>query len=124
MPARIVMAHDDEDFVIAATVALRNAGYTIVAFTDSMLALEALLEARTVELLITRIEFTTGKPNGVALARIGRGKRAGLKVVFTARPEFAKLAEGLGAFLPLRPNVADLVETVARLLGDDAAEPA
>ena len=42
MPARIVMAHDDEAFVIAATVALRNAGYSIVAFTDSMAALEAL----------------------------------------------------------------------------------
>jgi hypothetical protein len=41
MPARIVMAHDDEAFVMAATVALRNAGYSIVTFADSMLALEA-----------------------------------------------------------------------------------
>jgi hypothetical protein len=41
MPARIVMAHDNEAFVMAATVALRNAGYSIVTFADSMLALEA-----------------------------------------------------------------------------------
>jgi DNA-binding NtrC family response regulator len=123
MPARIVMAHDDEEFVIATTVALRNAGYTIVTFTDSMLALEALLEARSVELLITRVEFAPGKPNGIALARIGRGKRSGMKVVFTALPEYANHAEGLGAFLPLRVDVADLVATVMRLLRDDAAEP-
>jgi len=121
MPARIVLAHDDEAFVIAATVALRNAGYSIVTFTDSMVALEALLAARSVELLITRIEFASGKPNGIALARMGRAKRPGMKVVFTARPEFAKDAEGLGAFLPLLADATDLVATVARLLRDDTA---
>jgi CheY-like chemotaxis protein len=34
MPARIVMVDDDEAAIIAATVALRNAGYAIVTFTD------------------------------------------------------------------------------------------
>jgi DNA-binding NtrC family response regulator len=121
MPARIVLAHDDEAFVIAATVALRNAGYSIVTFTDSMVALEALLAARSVELLITRIEFASGKPNGIALARMGRAKRPGMKVVFTASPEFAEQAEGLGAFLPLLADATDLVATVARLLRDDTA---
>ena len=36
-------------------------------------------------------------------------------------PEFAKDAEGLGAFLPLLPDATDLVATVARLLRDDTA---
>ncbi len=122
MPARTVMAHDDEDFVIAATVALRNAGYGIVTFTDSMLALDALLAARSVELLITRIEFAPGKPNGVVLARMGMAKRAGLKVLFTALPKHAEHAEGLGTFLPLPVDMDDLVATVARLLRDKAAD--
>jgi DNA-binding NtrC family response regulator len=123
MPARIVMAHDDEAFVIAAAAALRSAGYSIVTFADSMLALEALLGAQSVELLITRIAFARGKPNGVALARMGRAKRSGMKVVFTALVEYAKIAEGLGAFLPLPVEVSDLVATVARLLGDAGAVP-
>ncbi len=123
MPARIVMAHDDEAFVAAATDALRKAGYSIVTFSDSMLALEALLGARSVELLVTRIEFAPGKPNGVALARMGRAKRSGMKVVFTALTKYAKHAEGLGAFLPLPVEVPDLMETVARLLGAESAAP-
>jgi DNA-binding NtrC family response regulator len=123
MPARIVMAHDDEAFVVASSDALRTAGYSIVTFSDSMLALEALLGARSVELLITRIEFAPGKPNGVALARMGRAKRSGMKVVFTAFAKYAKHAEGLGAFLPLPVEVPDLVAIVDRLLRDDGAEP-
>jgi DNA-binding NtrC family response regulator len=123
MPARIVMVHDDEAFVVAAAVALRSAGYSIVTFADPMLALEALLDARTAELLITRIEFAPGKPNGVALARMSMAKRSGMKVVFTARPEFAKHADGLGVFLASPVDVADLVATVAGLLKNGATEP-
>ena len=123
MPARIVMAHDDEAFVIAATDALRHAGYSIAAFTDSMLALEALLGAHSVELLITRMDFVAGKPNGLALARMGRAKRNGLKVVFTALPGFAIHAEGLGVFLPLPVEVTELTAAVMRLLSDEGATP-
>ncbi len=121
MPARIVMAHDDGAFVAAASDALRQAGYTIATFTDPMLALEALLGARSVELLITRIEFAPGKPNGVALARMGRARRSGMKVVFTALAKHAEHAEGLGAFLPLPVKVPDLVATVTRLLKAEGA---
>ena len=120
MRARIVMAHDDEAFVIAATVALRNAGYSIATFTDSMLALDIILEADSVELLITCMQFAPGKPNGVVLAQMGTIKHREMKVVFTGLPEHVKRAKGLGPILPVHVGMDRLVATVARLLGDAA----
>jgi len=69
-----------------------------------------------VQLLITRVEFAPGKPHGVALARMARLKLPGIKVLFTALPQYAEHAEGLGAFLPTPVDVADLVAVVERLL--------
>ena len=54
-----------------------------------MAALDALENAQRVEVLITRVRFPPGKPNGIALALMARHKRPGIKVLFTARPEFA-----------------------------------
>ena len=120
MPARIVMAYDDEAFVTAAAVALGNAGYSTVTFTDSMLALAALLEADSVDLLVARMEFAPGKPNGVVLAQMGTIKHREMKVVFTGLPEHVKRAKGLGPILPVHVGMDRLVATVARLLGDAA----
>lgn len=36
MPARIVLAHDDADFLKRAVVAIRSAGYDVAAFDRSM----------------------------------------------------------------------------------------
>jgi hypothetical protein len=49
-----------------SATALRNAGYELASFIDPRLALDALDAARTVELLITRVIFPAGKPNGRA----------------------------------------------------------
>jgi DNA-binding NtrC family response regulator len=116
VPARIVLVHDDEAFATAATIALRNAGHDVATFTDSTLALDALLSPKSVEVLVTRMQFAPGKPAGVALARMTRVKRSGLKVVFTALPEYARYAEGLGPFLPMPVDLADLLEVVGGLL--------
>jgi hypothetical protein len=50
------------------------------------------------------------------LARMTRVKRSGLNVVFTALPEYAPYAEGLGPFLPMPVDLADLLEVVGGLL--------
>jgi hypothetical protein len=55
----------------------------------------ALDEAHCVELLITRVDFSPGKPNGISLARMARYKRPTIQVVFTALPEFAEYTDGL-----------------------------
>ena len=85
MPARIVIAHDDTEFVDNTVTALRAAGYDVLAFADSMSALAALEVSKRVEVLITRVLFPQGTPNGVALGRMTRLKRPEVKVLFVAR---------------------------------------
>jgi DNA-binding response OmpR family regulator len=92
MPARIVLAHDDADFLRKAAAAIRAAGYEVAAFDRSMAAVDALRNAQTVELLITRVNFPPGSPHGVSLANMARRNMArskipNLKVLFIARPE-------------------------------------
>lgn len=86
-----------------------------------MEALRALEGAETVELLITRVQFPVGTPHGIALVRMARQRRPGLKVIFTAREEMGEFTEDLGELIPHPVSIPDLVETVNRLL--DRSEP-
>ena len=79
MPARIVVVHDDPEFVDQLQSALRRAGRDVAAFADLMDALAALDAAQRIEVLITRMQFPPGKPNGLALARMARHKRPGIR---------------------------------------------
>lgn len=116
MPARIVFVHDDPAFTEPAASALGAAGHTVAAFTDPMQALNALEAAREAELLITRIDFGPGKINGIALARMARFRRRGIRVLFMAPSGMEKHAAGLGELLPQPTDVADLIEAAGRLL--------
>jgi DNA-binding NtrC family response regulator len=53
MPARVVVVPDDPDFGLAITVAIKVAGYEVAMFADSLAALEALHDAKRIEMLIT-----------------------------------------------------------------------
>jgi two-component SAPR family response regulator len=116
MPAAIVLVHDDAEFVEQVVTALRSTGREVAVFSDPMAALDALTEAETVELLITRINFPPGKPHGISLALVARGKRPNIKVLFTARPEFADHVEDIGEFLPVPVKTAKLLAAVERLV--------
>jgi DNA-binding NtrC family response regulator len=116
VPAQIVIVHDDDVYLLAATDALKEAGHDVTPFNDPMVALDALTEAHAVQLLITRVAFVPGKPHGIAVARMARMKLPGIKVLFTALPKYAEHAEGLGAFMPTPVDLADLVAVVERLL--------
>jgi hypothetical protein len=70
MPARIVIVHDEPEFAEA----------------NSMSGIDALEHAEHIELLIARVRFPSGTPNGAALARMARLKRPGIKVLFAAFP--------------------------------------
>jgi DNA-binding NtrC family response regulator len=119
MPASIVIVHDDLDFVDQLTMALRLAGYDVVSFVDPMAALNDLDTSHWLEVLVTRAFFGLGKMNGVALARMARSKRPGIRVLFTALPKFADYAEGLGKFMPMPLSVPDVVDTVVGMLESD-----
>lgn len=116
MPARIVIVHDDCDFLQETTTALRNAGHEVAAYANTLAALTALEQANKVELLITRIEYAEGQPHGLALARIARLRRPQVKVIFITKLEHRSVAEGLGDFIatPTTPEV--VLEIVGRIL--------
>jgi DNA-binding NtrC family response regulator len=116
MPARIVLVHDEPEFAEPVLVTLREAGYDIVAFSDSMSGIDALEHPKHIELLITRVRFPSGTPNGAALARMARLKRPDIKVLFAAFPEVQVYTEGLGEFLPRPLSTDELLETVGRML--------
>ena len=123
MPATIVIVHDDPEFAEPALATLRAAGYDVVAFPDSMAGIDALEHPKRIELLITRVRFPAGTPNGAALARMARLKRPGIKVLFTSFPEVRQHTEGLGEFLPRPISPDELLETVSRMLDHDYSDP-
>jgi DNA-binding NtrC family response regulator len=116
IPARVVVVHSAQEYLDQVAAALGRAGFDAAAFSDPMPALEALEAAHRIEVLVTCIEFAKGKPNGVALARMARMKRPGLKVLFAALPEFERYAEGLGTFMAAPVTASDIVSAVSRLL--------
>jgi len=116
MPARIVVVYDEPALLEEAVSALGLAGHDPVGFTDTMAALRALDKPQQVSLLITRMRFPAGRPQGLSLARVLKMKRPELKVLFTAQAELAEHAEGIGEFMTLPVSVTDLVATVDRIL--------
>ena len=119
MPARVVVVHDDPEFVARTATGLRVAGYDVATFTDTLAATDALDKAeRIVEVLITRVLFPKGQPHGVALALMARMKRPGVKVLFVARPDTRGFTDGVGEFLPAPVATADIVAAVERITKD------
>lgn len=118
MPARIVLVHDDTDFLRKAAAAIRAAGYEVAAFDRSMAALDALRGAQSVQLLITRVNFPPGSPHGVSLASMARRKTPGLKVLFVARPEKQEDTQGIGEFMAAPISIPELVDRASRMLAE------
>jgi DNA-binding NtrC family response regulator len=110
MPARIVLVHDDPDFLIQMTVALHNAGFDVAAYIDPEAASAALETPSTVELLITRVQFSSVTTNGIALSLLARRKRPHMKVVFTVLRELADQTRGFGDFIPWPCPIEDVVD--------------
>lgn len=121
MPARIVLVHDDPEFSECVATAMQAAGYDIKVFTGSMKAIEALEAAERIELLITRVSFPNGTPNGVSLARMAKMKKRGIRVLFIARDENREHTEGVGEFLPVPITGPEVLATVRRMLVEGAA---
>jgi DNA-binding NtrC family response regulator len=114
MPAHIIMVHDDPRFSEEATSALALVGHRVVTFRDPNEALTA-LENTIFEILITRVRFPPGRPNGVALARMALLRQPGIKVIFTLAPENVEYAEEIGESVVAPIEIPELVATVARV---------
>jgi DNA-binding NtrC family response regulator len=112
VPASVIIAHDDSEFVETTVKALRLAGLDVLGFASSMSALEALEAAQRVEVLITRVRFPEGQQNGISLAMMARMKRPAIKVLFVAAPDTQEHTEGVGQFLPASVTASEIAETV------------
>lgn len=122
MPARIVRVHDDPDFLNAVTTALRGSGSDVAVFDDSMRAWDAFDAANRVELLITKIEFASGKPHGVTLARRALSSRLGVRILFIDMPKVQSYTEGLGVFLPMPVGPTEILQEVSRMLAESRSD--
>jgi DNA-binding response OmpR family regulator len=118
MPASVVFVHDDAEFREQAALALRAAGHKVMTFVGSMAALNALENAETVELLITRVNFPPGTPNGISLALMTRTKRPDVKVLFTATPESEEFIGDLGTIMRTPVAIPELVATATAMLNE------
>jgi DNA-binding NtrC family response regulator len=116
MPAPVLVVHDEVDICELAVSSLVEAGFEAIGFHDPMVALDAIEAESRVRVLVTRVDFGTGRLNGIALARMLKLKRPAVKVVFVARAEYSTDASGLGDFLPMPLDARLLVDTVGQLM--------
>jgi DNA-binding NtrC family response regulator len=119
MPARVVVVLDEPGIAEQTAAAFANAGYDATAFADPMTALDALERAERTDLLITSPNFAPGQPNGVALARMTRSRRPGLKVLFIGPDDVAKYTVGTGEFMPAGVTVPQVMERAVQMLEPD-----
>jgi DNA-binding NtrC family response regulator len=116
MPARAVVVHDDPAFVKQLVSALRAAGHEVAAFADPREAWDHLSMPQRIEVLITGVEFSPGRSNGLALALKARTKRPKLHVLFTAQLELSQATAGLGTFMEPPVTVPTILSVVTHWL--------
>jgi hypothetical protein len=122
MPARVVVVLSEPGFADKAASALQAQGQDALPLADPMTALELLERAERLELLVTCLDFPPGKPNGIALGRMARLKRPGIRVLFVGPADLEQHAEGLGTFMISPVTVPQIVEGVLRTLDTAPAE--
>ena len=114
------MVHDEPSFLDPLVTSLRAVGHDVAAFADPMVAWDALNLSSAVEILVTRVQFASGKPHGIALGRWARTNCPNVRIMFVALPEFETDIGDLGVLLPRPVSVAEVAEAVGLMLSNDA----
>ena len=115
-PARILLVDDDVVFGEATARVLRAAGFEVFLAPDHRLALEDLESTRPIDLLITDIVMPD-RVNGVALSRMARMRRPGLKVIYLTAYDIPGLEdEAVGPVLRKPIDEGQLVAKVRSVL--------
>jgi CheY-like chemotaxis protein len=99
LSGNILLVDDDEAFRYATTKILESAGFTVSAAPDHREALEVLEGRSPVDLLVTDVIFP-GQVHGLALARMARMRRPGIKTLYLTGFDVPETeAEALGKVL-------------------------
>ena len=121
MPAQVVIVLPDSAELEDLAGAIRVNGHSVQTFADPLPALEALEQARRIELLITSVKFPPGKSNGQALALMTRMRRPRIKVIFICPADEQEHIADLGYCLPPPVDVQAVAALVEDLLSPEAA---
>jgi hypothetical protein len=120
MPARIVVALDDRALADRVVSELKTLGQDALAFADSMTALTVFEDhLETIQVLIISLVFPPGQPNGVALARMARLRRPGIRAVFVGEADLEPHTAGLGKLVVPPVTVETLASLAMALLTPD-----
>ena len=115
---RVLVVEDDEAFGSTLATILRGAGFEVALAGDFRLALEVLEADAPLDLLVTDIVMP-GSVNGIALSRMARMRRHGIKILYVTGysiPGAEK--EALGPILRKPFEDTIFLETVRRILAD------
>lgn len=112
------MVEDDLVFGEAAAKVLREAGFEVFLAPDYRLALQDLESTRAIDLLITDLVMPH-RVNGIALSRMARMRRHGLKVMYVTGYDLPGVEkEALGPILRKPIENDRFVAEVRRVLAD------
>jgi DNA-binding response OmpR family regulator len=111
MSERLLIVDEDESSRAAMAKILGDAGFDIVQARDSQEALPIIADGQPLSLLI--IDLVLPGVNGLALARLARLKRHGLKVVYLTSTEDVTTNE-TGVRSVAKSIKADMLVTLAR----------
>ena len=115
MCARLVVAHEEQTFLLPLAAALRSAGHEVVAFENPNAAWDAITARKSVEILISGLHFPADGPSGDVLAKQACIHHPGIRVIFIASPDMRKYADKLTMFLATPVSIAGVIATVAGL---------
>lgn len=111
----ILLVDDDEVFRESMATLLRSAGYDVRPAPDYRLALQVLEGADPVDLLVLDIVMPE-RVNGMALGRMARLRRPGLKILYISGYDIPGLeAEALGPIIRKPVENEQLLAEIARL---------
>ncbi len=114
---RILIFEDDPGYAEALGALLRRAGYELVIATHFSTALQALGDARPPDLLIADIVMPPGQVNGLAMARMARMKRRGIRVLYMTGYDISRAeSEAFGPILRKPVTDEQMLAQVDRLL--------
>jgi CheY-like chemotaxis protein len=116
---RILVVDDDAEFCCATSEVLTGAGFTVRHTQSTHQALNIIDAGEWFDLLLLDVRMPPGQPHGFALARLIRGRRPQIKIIYiTGYPELAtnEPAAALGAVLSKPTDGSTLVAEVRRAL--------
>jgi hypothetical protein len=62
MPGNLAIVHDEPVFLARAAAVLRRVGFNVIAFSDPMIALDAINVDQPIDAVVTRVTFPEGSP--------------------------------------------------------------